>query len=325
MEVIVPPEHDDVEEVNVKDDKFTSRKDDDWSKSDALNPESDDSRDVDSDENDDRLSDDYKKFEARKQYERQQLQAIRDRLEHLLVRSRDSYREQQQPAAARRSVGHAPHPSPSHKHLEGGRRGQAGQWAQDHKGYHENRWSRQKPTGSVGKKQPAIQASRGMSNITRPTTAADIKPTSLYDQLPHSFHHMMGSLDLHPAMYRRFHMGPWDSVDSSIVDGVHGNDDESSGAVWWRGPNVCERRDEKVESSNVDVTDDAGQGYFGGPTIRFYRVMTSVKCESTDASYRCTTIIDAQGRRTTTTLTFECCPGYERSSLSSSGGCIAAR
>lgn len=331
MEVIVPPEHDDFEEVNVKDDKFASRKhsnkDDDWLESDALHPESDDSRDVDGDESDDRLSDDYKKFETLQQYERQQLQAMRDRLEHLRDRSRDNYWVQQQPAAARRSADQAPHPSPSHKHLEGGRRGHSGHWGQGHHG-HDSSWSRQKPTGSVGRKQPAIQASRGKSNITRPTTAADVQPAVPYDQLPHSahpFHHIMSSLDLHPAMYRRFHMGPWDTVDSSIVDGVHGNDDESSGAVWWKGANVCERRDEKEESSNVDVTDDAGQGYFGGPTIRFYRVMTSVKCESTDASYRCTTTIDAQGRRKTTTLTFECCPGYERSSLSSSGSCIAAR
>jgi len=75
---------------------------------------------------------------------------------------------------------------------------------------------------------------------------------------------------------------------------------------WWQGSNVCVEKDVKSEGNETEEAEPLG-GFFVLGTAQFS------SCKHTTHKYICTTILKTIGKTTTTTVTYQCCPGYSRS------------
>jgi len=86
---------------------------------------------------------------------------------------------------------------------------------------------------------------------------------------------------------------------------------------WWQGPNICTRIEEKETDDDDDDDDDEKEKKMDRRgrrswNIMHHRILISHSCDDSDAAYKCTTIKSANGKTSTRTKIYECCPGYER-------------
>ena len=191
------------------------------------------------------------------------------------------------------------------KHLEG----QHGPWKRI--------WSQRPLQNKFSTPAPANQPEISSSNVQM---SSETSPDSLEDFFD----------DISPKK-GRFDLGSWGSLEWSVENLF----EETNKGDWWRGPNVCERREEKElatdEDKHAQSPTISTESLFDldismsfSPIIRHHHMTSVLQCDETNTSYKCTTTVEAMGKKKIKTVVYECCNGYLRSAQGNPG-CSAVR
>lgn len=81
---------------------------------------------------------------------------------------------------------------------------------------------------------------------------------------------------------------------------------------WWRGSNVCIKREEEDDLVNATMSGTADDGAMTTVTAGGHPGLTwrLSSCQDMDLRHTCTTKILGPSVRKTITTNYECCPGY---------------
>ncbi|RZF32822.1 hypothetical protein LSTR_LSTR011468 [Laodelphax striatellus] len=79
---------------------------------------------------------------------------------------------------------------------------------------------------------------------------------------------------------------------------------------WWQGKNVCVSRQEKNE------TKDESEIGSGPEQVIMMGVSQFTSCKQTPSKYVCTTVVSQPGLSKTSTVTYQCCQGFRKTSKS---------